>query len=201
VDCLAEKDSEFQSRQRRTEAVVDAATEPKVIGWVPSGEKGVCLGIVPVVAVRRAKEQQDAGAGGYVLRCDAYFVGGVAKEALDRCVVAHHLLNECRHQSRIVCERAPLVGLVDHGQRGVADRTRCGLVAGDEQQNAERNDLVVCNGIFARNEMTDDVRGIGWLGVCASRLDSGSEVIDEFSSVGVGRGPRRLVAAASSRDD
>jgi hypothetical protein len=126
-------DLPLRPRQRRTEAVVVAASERDVLARVAAEvEPARCLEDGRVV-VGRAEQQDHLLAGRNLPSPDLDVLDGGAAIGLHGAVVAQHLLDGVLHQLRIVAQPLKLVRMAQQRQQAVADQVRRGLIAGDQQ--------------------------------------------------------------------
>ena len=129
-----ERDPSLQARERRAEAVVDAAPEREV-GIVRAADIEP-VGRLEHVRVPVGGADQD---GDVVARADLEpvhrAVGPRAPDGrLRRGIEAQQLLDGRRDEAGVVAEPGELVRVVEQRQHAVADQVGGGLVAGDQQE-------------------------------------------------------------------
>ena len=133
----------LEAGERGAEAMVDAVTECEVSGRVPGDVEAV--GAIPpsFVAVRRREEQQALAARGQGHPVQGDVTGEEAGERLGARVEAEHLFHRDRDAVGVGEQQRPLFGERVQPEDRVPDELRRRLVAGDEQQEAEAEDLAV----------------------------------------------------------
>jgi hypothetical protein len=95
------------------------------------------------VAVRRGQQSQDRRTRGRFEVADPQPAAHPPPGHLYRRVVAQRLLDRTRGQPRVGAQRRELLGMAQQRQNPVADQVDRGLVAGDQQQDAGGQQLLL----------------------------------------------------------
>jgi hypothetical protein len=108
----------------------------------PADVEPIGLGEHLRVAVRRPQRQVQQLTLADRLAAQRQVLTGDPLQELRRAVVPQALLHRRPHQPRVIARPAQLLGVVQQGQDGVAELVLRGDVAGTEQQDALRTDLL-----------------------------------------------------------
>jgi hypothetical protein len=169
-----------------------------------------------LVAVRRADQERDARAPGNLAAVDLHRAGGGAGDQLRGGVVAQRLLHPARNQRRVVAHALPLVGVLPQPVDGVPEQLGGGLVAGDDHEEEEGDDVPVAEAVAVD---LGGQQGVGEvvLGARAVRFHVPGEVAEDVGRClhslrrhlcpallavnhGVGPGPQRVAVFARHSD-
>ena len=131
----------FHARQRRAQAVMDAAAEGHVLAGVAGDVEAVRLGEGRGIAVGRAQDQQDFVAFPDLVAEQVEILHGDALVDLHRPVEAQELVDRRADQLGLAPQQGELVGRAQQRQHAVADQVHGRFVARHQQQLGERDDL------------------------------------------------------------
>ena len=134
-------DGGLQPRQRRAEAEVRTLAKPQVPDRFPVGVE-LAGPVERGRVVVRGGQQQHHGVAldhGGVANC--HVVSGNSAHQLDRWVVTQRLLHDGGYPRRVGAQRRPLPRVTQHRQDRIGDQIHRGLMPGDQQQIARRDDL------------------------------------------------------------
>ena len=125
LEHLFERDAPFEAGERGAEAEVDAEAEREVLADLAVDVEPVAVRVAPVVAVRRADEEQHDAAFGHRLAVELHVA---RRRTRPTCgagrLEAQQLLDRVRDERRILDELAPLVGVLGQHLAGPADQAR-----------------------------------------------------------------------------
>src|SRR5215472_10732069 len=151
----------LHASKRRSDAEVDAEAE-RHVAIVGAGEvEPVGIGEMAGVPVGRADGGNDHASAWDLAAADLNVSIGDPCRPLDRAVVSQKLLDGGRDERRIVLELCHLVGMLEQGQRAIADQVHRGLVTSDEEEQAHGEQLTLVQLVallFNGDQETEKVR-------------------------------------------
>src|SRR5882724_166194 len=136
-------DLAFHARERRAEAEVDTPAEGDVTVVGPREVQAVGIGELRRVAVSGADEGHDHLTLADRPAPDPGFRARHPRRALHGPVVPQELLDGARDEPRRFAQAAQLARVLQERQDPVADQVDGRLVAGDEQEDARRDQLLL----------------------------------------------------------
>ncbi len=143
-----EDDFDFESGEAGAEAEVFADAEGEVVVGVAGDVEGIGVCEVVFVAVDGGVPHDDAVAFGNGLAVDLCVGGGDAGHVGDGGGPAEDFFDGAIDEVWVIAEELPLFGVFGEGVHAAGDGVACGFVAGDEEEEAEEEDVHVAE-LFA----------------------------------------------------
>ena len=147
------------------DAEVDALPERQVAIGLAFQVEAIRLVEDARVPVRRTEHEIDQLPLGQALTVQLHVTRDTAPAALDGALEAQHLLDGARQQGLIAAQPRQFLGSAQQQQDAVGDEVARGLVTGDEQRRAHRDELGLrepITGLLRFHERSDEVcAGVG----------------------------------------
>src|SRR5207249_4938694 len=138
-----QRDRRLEPRERGADAEVDPVPEREMAAVAAAEVEAVRL-VEPLgIAVRGAREGEHEVARADGLAAQHDRPSCAAAKALDRAVVTEQLLDGARGESRVPSQALELGRVPEQGEQAVPDQVRGRLVAGEEERDARRDELVL----------------------------------------------------------
>ena len=110
--------------------------------WVARTVKAVGFGEFALVTVGRSQQQEHVLAGRNSAALQLYLLHGSSKNHLDRRIIAQDLFDQRRHERTVSPHLGQLLRMGEQAEHRIADQIRRRLVAGQQQQDGQRQNLL-----------------------------------------------------------
>ena len=153
-----EGDFRFDARQAGAKTVVDAMEEAEMWDRAPGYVETVGVGKLRGVAVGGANEQGEAVAFADIRSAELSVLANAIGPLLDRSVVAQQLVDGAGQELRPRLEQRPLRRRTQQRPHGEAKKILGRYMAGEEQENAVSQQIVISQARAPRgDELAEDI--------------------------------------------